>query len=630
MFVYAILSLGMFIKKVIKTDKKTKRQYVYYRLCESYRIKDSIRHRNLINLGDLKELPDPESRKALADSIEALIKGETSLFKGLIDDKVSKLAQSFYSILINRGIVSRREPIVVQRSKEEDWQEVNIDSVRDDESREIGAEWLCKQAIGQLGIAAELRRLGWAQKWIDTALIQIISRMVYPTSEHKTEQWLKMNSGVCELFELPWNKVSRHQLSRASRMLYKDKELLEDYLSVKTNELFDIEDKLFICDLTNTYFEGKKTSSEIARYGRGKEKRNDAKLAALAVVINQAGFIKHSKLYRGNIRDSKTLTEMANGISSSTSLTGRKPVIVMDAGFVSEDNLKTLKEEGYDYVCVSSADMKKYKEMESQEGEIKIKDSRDNPIYLKLIKEEDSRDSYLYVRSDNKKAKEEGMITQQMRRFEEGLMAIQEGISKKGGTKKVEKVYERIGRLKEKFPRVHRCFAIKIKEEEGIAVGIEWRRIKERLDTGIYFIRTSLTIDKEIALWDIYNTIREVEATFRCLKADLKIRPIHHQYDINSISHLNVGVMCYQIVQSIRYKLRQKGIHHDWQNIVRIMNTQKATTTSFEIKSGSRIHIRKCSEPKKEVQEIYDALGFKDRPYRRKKFVLPETANQPP
>ncbi len=614
----------MFIKKVIKTDKKTKRQYVYYRLCESYRIKDSVRHRNLINLGDLKELPDPESKKALADSIEALLKGERALFKGLIDDKVSRLAQSFYSILINRGIVSKRQPEVAERIKEEDWQEVNIDSIRDDESREIGAEWLCKQAIDQLGIAAELRRLGWAKnnnKWINTALIQLISRMVYPASEHETEQWLKINSGVCELFELPWNKASRHQLNRASRMLYKDKEMIEEYLSVKTNELFDIEDKLFICDLTNTYFEGKKTSSEIACYGRGKEKCNDAKIAALAVVVNQVGFIKHSKLYKGNIRDSKTLTELAKGISSNTLLTGRKPVIVMDARFISEDNLKALKEEGYDYVCVSSADMKKYKEMETEEGEIRIKDNRDNPIYLKLIKDEDCRDNYLYVRSDNNRAKEEAMLG----RFEEGLMAIREGISKKGGTKKVEKVYERIGRLKEKFPSVHRAFAIEVKEQGGMAVGIEWRTIKKSRDAGIYFIRTSLTIQKEAALWDIYNTIREVEATFRCLKTDFKIRPIHHQHDINSVSHLTVGVMCYQIVQSIRYKLKQKGIHHDWQNIVRIMNSQKAVTISFEINDGSRIHIRKCSEPVKEVQEIYNALGFKDRPYRRRKFVLPET-----
>jgi hypothetical protein len=148
-----------------------------------------------------------------------LIRGELSLFKGLVDDKVSEPAHHFYSILINRGIVSKRQPEVAERIKEEDWQEVNIDSIRDDESREIGAEWLSKQAIDQLGIGDELRRLGWAKnnndKWIKIALIQLISRMVYPASEHKTEQWVKMNSGVCELFELPWDKVSRHQFSRA-------------------------------------------------------------------------------------------------------------------------------------------------------------------------------------------------------------------------------------------------------------------------------------------------------------------------------------------------------------------------------------------------------------------------------
>ncbi len=89
---------------------------------------------------------------------------------------------------------------------------------------------------------------------------------------------------------------------------------------------------------------------------------------------------------------------------------------------------------------------------------------------------------------------------------------------------------------------MHRYFEIKVKEEEGMAVGIEWRTIKKRQDAGIYFMRSSLMIAKEVALWAIYNTIREVEATFRCLKTDLKIMSIHHQHDINSVSHLNVGV----------------------------------------------------------------------------------------
>ena len=40
--------------------------------------------------------------------------------------------------------------------------------------------------------------------------------------------------------------------------LYTIKDQLEQHLSKRTNELFDIEDKIILYDLTNTYFEGEK------------------------------------------------------------------------------------------------------------------------------------------------------------------------------------------------------------------------------------------------------------------------------------------------------------------------------------------------------------------------------------
>ena len=39
---------------------------------------------------------------------------------------------------------------------------------------------------------------------------------------------------------------------------------------------------------------------------------------------------------------------------------------------------------------------------------------------------------------------------------------MQNGILKKGGTKKTEKVWERIGRLKEKYPSVHQHYDIEV------------------------------------------------------------------------------------------------------------------------------------------------------------------------
>lgn len=74
---------------------------------------------------------------------------------------------------------------------------------------------------------------------------------------------------------------------------------------------------------------------------------------------------------------------------------------------------------------------------------------------------------------------------------------------------------------------------------------------------------------------------------------------------------------------TIRYQLKQKGINHDWRNLVRIMNTQKEVTSTMKNKKGEAIMIKKCNIPT-QTKQIYDALGYKPTPYFMKKSVVPE------
>jgi hypothetical protein len=78
------------------------------------------------------------------------------------------------------------------------------------------------------------------------------------------------------------------------------------------------------------------------------------------------------------------------------------------------------------------------------------------------------------------------------------------------------------------------------------------------------------------------------------------------------------------MVSTIRYKLKKQGINHDWQNIVRIMNTQKAGTISMNLKDNKQINKRICSIPSASAQEIYSATNYKHMPFYRKNIVLPE------
>lgn len=64
------------------------------------------------------------------------------------------------------------------------------------------------------------------------------------------------------------------------------------------------------------------------------------------------------------------------------------------------------------------------------------------------------------------------------------------------------------------------------------ATEIKWTitddKINEDKSQAIYFIRNNHKDFKEGQVWDVYILIHEVEATFRCLKSELSIHPVHH------------------------------------------------------------------------------------------------------
>ena len=614
----------MFIKSAPKKDKETGKVYSYYRLCMSYRLGNKVRHRGILSLGDLNELSHYQDYKDLADRIDQLISGNTSLFE-CANPVVERLAQGFYKQIIEKKLIDQ----VPVREEEKTFHTVDLASLAIENAREIGGESLCKQALDQLDLRRCLEQAGFADEDLDLAMAHIISRALFPASEHATAEWMKDNSGICELLGIDANKVSHHKLYRISRMLSDQQERIESYLSKKTSELFDLQDKIILYDLTNSYFEGRKLSSILASFAKSKEKRQDCKLITLALVVNVEGFVKYSKIYRGNIGEIATLEPTLDDLSSRGSFTPNKPMVVMDAGIASEENLLMLRNKGYDYQCVARGKFKDYVAVKNDTQPVTITDKRRSPIELTMIEQQGIDDTLLFVRSEKKAKKEVSMHEKFTTHFEEGLKQVMFGIQNKGGTKKLEKVWERIGRLKERYPSAHRFYNIQVASENGIATKLEWKKIipVSRKEEGVYFLRTSVKQVDEKGFWDIYNTIREIEAVFRTLKTDLKMRPVFHKTDENSIAHLNLAVLAYQMVHTIRYQLKAKGINHDWTHIVRIMNTQKAATVTLKDKNDQKIFIRKCTTPEPKAAEIYNALGYKHYPFF-KKSVLPEKVDR--
>lgn len=205
----------------------------------------------------------------------------------------------------------------------------------------------------------------------------------------------------------------------------------------------------------------------------------------------------------------------------------------------------------------------------------------------------------------------------------------------KGGTKKADKVHQRIGRAKEKYPSVQRYYDITVSSDAktGLATEITWEKNLDRHQEkneslGVYFLRTNLKVNEEYVVWNIYNTIREIENAFRTLKTDLDLRPIYHKNDDATMAHLHLGILAYWLVNTVRHQLKHNGIKSCWGEIVRIGNTQKVITTSGTNTYDKIITTRKCTVPNKNLKQIYDILQTRHQPFTKRKSVVHKTETE--
>jgi len=609
----------MYFKFSLRYNKDKQQWDAYYRLVESYRNAEGrVCHRTILNIGFIDDDYNTEQLNQTARILTDRYEQKQPLFEPT-DTAVIELAE----ILWKRIIKDKRLDLTLHSPTS---RQIDADTMRHSNVREIGSEWICHQTLEDLGIGKVLAEAGFTEEQIQLAATQIVSRAVYPASELKTASWIKENSAIGELTGYDYEKITKDKLYESALRLYAVKDQLEQHLSHTTNELFDISDKIVLYDLTNTYFEGQYSRSELAKYGRSKEKRNDAKLVVLALVVNIYGFIKYSAIHEGNMADSENLSLMIDKLSRCTN--AQNPVVVMDAGIATEENLEMIRAKGYHYLCVSRTRLKDYQAISGRLTVLLETKSKRN-VRLKAVRDNKNTDYYLEVLSEDKYETANSIRIQFEQRFELELQKIAQSVEHKGGTKKAAKVHQRIGRARERYPSVQYYYDIDVtlSQDNHTVTSVIWSKneqeyAKKEASLGLYFLRTSLLIKDEVMIWNIYNTIREIESSFRTLKTDLDLRPVYHKSDAGTMAHLHLGLLAYWIVNTVRCKLKAYGINSHWQEIVRIGNTQKIITTQGTNTAGVVIGVRKCSEPNEQLKNIQSILLIKHKPFTKRKSVV--------
>ena len=60
-------------------------------------------------------------------------------------------------------------------------------------------------------------------------------------------------------------------------------------------------------------------------------------------------------------------------------------------------------------------------------------------------------------------------------------------------------------------------------------------------------------------LWKLYMQLTQIEAAFRCLKTDLKIRPLYHQLEQRVEAHILVAFLSYCLMVTLKKRLEPHG-----------------------------------------------------------------------
>jgi transposase len=607
----------MYIRRTQTRNSATGERYFTHRLVRSQRVGGKVRQVTVLNLGRHFAVAQADWQKLCARLQEILSGQEPLLGYGslLLEREAQRLAAQ---ILAREGAAAPA-PAPPDGVAPVEVHSVALDSLTLARPRTVGVEAVGLWAMAQVDFIALLEGLGLTGPQRAAVLGVILGRMAAPASELATQRWLCERSGLGELLDVDFEAMSLMQLYRASDALMRHREAIEEALFARVSELFGLDWTVTLYDLTNTYFEGEAPINPKAKRGHSKEKRRDCPLLTLGLVLDGSGFVRRSQVFDGNVVEGTTLEAMLQGLGARLGA-----LVVMDRGIATAENVAWLRARGYRYLVVSRERHRQFDPAQASD----LLTAGGERVSVQQVEDSEGEEVRLYCYSEQRARKEEGIAERFAERFEAGLQALADGLSRPRTTKKIDKLWERIGRLKAKSHGAGQHYHIEIvpdaSGEKAQAIRWERRPLDGSRDThpGVYCLRTNeLSWDAE-QLWRTYMMLTDLEAVFRSFKSELGLRPIFHHKEERADGHLFLTVLAYQFVQLIRRRLHEQGMNDSWVSLRETLNGQVRVTATFRRPDGRALHVRKATQAEPGQRQIYQALGVNPSPGGVSKMIV--------
>ena len=484
-----------------------------------------------------------------------------------------------------------------------------------EEAREAGPVHAGHQMWRQLQLDKILSRAGLSDRACTLSEAMILNRLIFPLSEHAMPDWIR-RTALEDVLGTDFSTLNDDALYRNLDRLHPNRKQIERELAEREKTLFNLDDTLYLYDLTSTYFEGQAKTNPQAKRGYSRDKRPDCKQVVVGLVLDRDGFPKAHEVFDGNIQDRSTVEEMLKVLEKRA---GKKPgsTVIVDRGMAYAENLKQIRAHDLHYIVAGRQPERNpwlddFEKDDDWEEVIRIP-SPANPYQKKTrvqIKRRQKGDQvYILCLSEGRQQKDRAIRMAHQQRLMKDLQRLKTRIQK-GYLKNAEKIHQAIGRLTERYPRVARYWRIEYDFEQKI---LSWheeankKAIAEKLD-GSYVLRTDRQDLTAEEIWRTYILLTRVEDAFKDIKSPLMERPIFHHLQNRTQTHIFLCVLAYHLLVAIEKRFLDQGIHTSWWSIRQQLSTHQVVTIVLPTTDGTALKIRKGTLPEQAHREIYATL----------------------
>lgn len=335
-------------------------------------------------------------------------------------------------------------------------------------------------------------------------------------------------------------------------------------------------------DTSTLYFESQEDDVRVPSYSKDGKSENPQVVLGLLVAAggNPIGY----ELHKGNQYEGATLLPIVRKLEKRFNLS--HPMIVADAGLLSDKNIEQLEKEGYEYI-IGARIRSLSKDDKQAVLKLGLKDR-----WLKSTTIKGRR--YVISRSDDR--------------------AKKDAKDREKGIKRLEKRFA--GGKITKASVNNRGYNRFLTLQGETTVTIDLNKIAEdaRLDGLKGYVTNSKIRNKTVV--ESYRNLAFIERAFRMNKTDLAIRPIYHRLFNRIEAHVCICFTAYTIMLELERMLSKTANKKAKNPGITIYRAKFLAESLYEIEyvnpyNGMKMSVMLRTDYDDEVMTLLDAIGLK-------------------